>query len=145
MRPALLDVNALLALLDPRHVFHEPAHRWFGRRAKAGWRTCGVTLNGVIRIASQPSYPNHLGTPGEVAKVVGEFLSDPRHEFLDRDVFLTRPGVVLSWTEITPAKVTDVYLLSLAVRAGAVLASFDRRIPARAVKDGESALEIIPG
>jgi predicted nucleic acid-binding protein len=24
----LLDLNTLLALLDPQHVFHEAAHRW---------------------------------------------------------------------------------------------------------------------
>jgi predicted nucleic acid-binding protein len=26
---ALLDVNVLIALVDPRHVHHELAHRWF--------------------------------------------------------------------------------------------------------------------
>ena len=29
MSAALLDVNVLIALLDRRHVHHEPAHRWF--------------------------------------------------------------------------------------------------------------------
>ncbi len=27
--PALLDVNLLIALFDPDHVHHEPAHLWF--------------------------------------------------------------------------------------------------------------------
>ena len=31
---ALLDVNVLIALLDPQHLSHERAHRWF--RANAG-------------------------------------------------------------------------------------------------------------
>lgn len=145
MKPALLDVNTLLALLDPLHVFHEQAHQWFSRRAAAGWRTCGATINGVIRIASQPAYPNHLGTPGAVADVATRLLKDPRHEFIGRDVDLTRPGVIRSWAEITPAHVTDVYLLALAVSAKCTLASFDRRIPARVVADGMEALEIIPG
>lgn len=26
----LLDVNVLIALVDPAHIQHEPAHAWFG-------------------------------------------------------------------------------------------------------------------
>ena len=25
----LLDINVLLALLDPMHLHHEPSHQWF--------------------------------------------------------------------------------------------------------------------
>lgn len=38
MSAALLDVNVLIALLDRRHVHHEPAHDWFaGAQAPLRW------------------------------------------------------------------------------------------------------------
>jgi predicted nucleic acid-binding protein len=37
MGPALLDVNVLIALLDQRHVHHEPAHSWFALAQANGW------------------------------------------------------------------------------------------------------------
>ncbi|HEX4183450.1 MAG TPA: hypothetical protein VHY34_09330 [Caulobacteraceae bacterium] len=46
----LLDVNVVIALIDPAHVGHEAAHppvRGGGHRA---WATCPLTENGVIRI-----------------------------------------------------------------------------------------------
>jgi hypothetical protein len=36
-RPALLDVNLLVALFDPDHVHHELAHDWFADQRDAGW------------------------------------------------------------------------------------------------------------
>ena len=36
----LLDINVLLALLDPLHVSHQKAHPWFARKGKKGWATC---------------------------------------------------------------------------------------------------------
>jgi predicted nucleic acid-binding protein len=37
---ALLDVNVLIALVDPQHVHHEPSHRWFQAHGCHGWATC---------------------------------------------------------------------------------------------------------
>lgn len=49
----LLDVNTVLALLDPRHVFHDAAHAWAERAPDARWLTCPLVQNSVIRVASQ--------------------------------------------------------------------------------------------
>ena len=52
---ALLDVNVIIALLDPSHVHHERAHEWFGayRESKAGgWATCPIVETGVVRVVS---------------------------------------------------------------------------------------------
>jgi predicted nucleic acid-binding protein len=49
----LLDVNVLVALIDPAHIGHNAAHIWFGARA-AAWATCPITENGVIRILGHP-------------------------------------------------------------------------------------------
>ncbi|MCU0921175.1 MAG: hypothetical protein MUF16_12700 [Burkholderiaceae bacterium] len=38
--PALLDVNVLVALLDPVHTRHDPAHGWFAAFGQRRWATC---------------------------------------------------------------------------------------------------------
>ena len=46
----LLDINVLIALIDPAHVQHDRAHRWFAGRGQKAWATCPLTENGVLRI-----------------------------------------------------------------------------------------------
>jgi len=53
---ALLDIKILIALFDPDHVFHDPAHGWLETHAAAGLATCPLTENGMVRILSLPSY-----------------------------------------------------------------------------------------
>jgi uncharacterized protein len=36
----LLDVNVLVALLDPAHLHHDAAHAWFEVKREGGWATC---------------------------------------------------------------------------------------------------------
>ena len=139
----LLDVNVVLALMDPAHLSHEAAHRWFG--TIRDWATCPLVQNGAIRVASQPAYPNSPGGPGVVAELLAGFVSAPSHEFWPDDVSLLDERLVDRGLVSKPAQVTDVYLLALAVRHGGRLATFDGRIPAGAVKGGAAALELIPG
>ena len=54
MRPYLLDINVLLALTWPSHVFHPQAQEWFARNRAAGFRTCPLTEIGFVRISSNP-------------------------------------------------------------------------------------------
>ena len=64
---ALLDVNLLIALLDPDHVFHERAHDWWEANRSAGWASCPLTENGVVRVMSNPNYSRQLRlTPAAV-------------------------------------------------------------------------------
>ena len=56
---SLLDVNVLVALFDPDHVHHEAAHVWFAATRGAGWATCPLTENGVVRVLSNPSLLHH--------------------------------------------------------------------------------------
>ncbi|HEY0781973.1 MAG TPA: TA system VapC family ribonuclease toxin [Thermoanaerobaculia bacterium] len=139
----LLDLNMLLALLDPRHVFHEAAHRWVETTPGLRFLTCPLVQNGVVRIASQSAYPNSLGTTAEVCDVLAAFCADPRHEFCPDDISLLDPAHLARPTLLTPARVTDLYLLALARRHRARLATFDRRIPAEAVPDGTRHLTVI--
>ncbi|MEA9444378.1 hypothetical protein SK355_03445 [Candidatus Fukatsuia symbiotica] len=46
----LLDVNVLIALIDPAHIQHDAAHNWFKKQGQQAWATCPLTENGVLRI-----------------------------------------------------------------------------------------------
>jgi predicted nucleic acid-binding protein len=66
----LLDVNVLIALIDPSHVGHDAAHGWFANTGFLSWATCPITENGVIRIVGHPKYPNSAGSPAAVVPIV---------------------------------------------------------------------------
>ncbi len=140
----LLDVNAVLALLDPRHVFHEAAHAWVESTPGTLWLTCPLVQNGVIRVAAHPSYPNGFGTASAVRDLLAAFCASPRHVFVPDDISLLDDGRLAQPALLTPARLTDLYLLALAVAHDARLATFDRRIPAAAVHGGDAALRVLP-
>ena len=139
----LLDVNVVLTLLDPQHVFHDAAHQWAERDPGARWLTCPLVQNGALRVASQPAYSERLGTASAVREVLAAFCADPRHEFCPDDVSLLDAAHLARPELLTSARVTDLYLLALARHHDARLATFDRRIPAVAIRAGAAALAVI--
>lgn len=139
----LLDVNTVLALLDPAHVFHEAAHQWIETDSDATWLTCPLVQNGVLRVAAQTTYPNRLGSCAEVRKVLAGFCGDPRHAFCPDDLSLLDDPALLDPSMLTPSRVTDLYLLLLARKHGARLTSFDSRIPVQAVLDGANYFRLL--
>lgn len=108
MSICLLDTNVLVALFDPAHPNHEDAHKWFGANRRRGWATCPLTINGCVRVLTNPAYPTVEARP------------------VEEDLF--RPRFIPGHQTIT-----DVYLLGLAVRRKGMLATFDRSIPLKAV------------
>ncbi len=139
----LLDVNLLLALLDPKHIFHESAHLWVEKDPDARWLTCPLVQNGVIRVASQIKYPNQLGTATEVKRILQAFCEDSRHEFCPDDITLLDSSHLDHPEMLTPSRVTDLYLLALACHHKVKLATFDGRIPFKAIRDGKNSLHLI--
>jgi predicted nucleic acid-binding protein len=57
----LLDVNVIIALIDPAHVRNRDALAWFASTGHKSWATCPLTENAVLRIVGSPSYPNSPG------------------------------------------------------------------------------------
>jgi toxin-antitoxin system PIN domain toxin len=114
----LLDVNVLIALIDPAHVSHDDAHAWFGRQASGGWATCPLTENGVIRIVGNPRYPNNPGPPASVAAVVTRLRALPGHVFWTDDISLLAEAHIDFAKILTSAQVTDTYLLGLSTGPG---------------------------
>jgi uncharacterized protein len=133
MSVSLLDVNVLIALFDPSHIHHERAHQWFGRSRNSGWATCPITLNGCIRILSNPAYPTITATPTEVMDHMRAFCSNPHHESWTDSVSLLDETLFRAPMFVGHRVLTDVYLLGLAVRHHGRLATFDGAIPWRAV------------
>lgn len=144
MKTFLPDVNALLALLDPLHLHHEAAHQWYATRGPLRLVLCPHVINGVLRVASQPRYPNPLGTCARVRQILQRFVEKVNPTFCEHDVSLLDDRVLVFTDELTPSRVGDLYLLALAVANGTKFATFDTRIPADVVMGGRNALEQIP-
>lgn len=139
----LLDVNVLIALIDPAHVSHDAAHHWFEAVGKTSWATCPITENGVIRIVGHTSYPNAPGSTADVAAIVGTMRNLPGHVFWPDSLSLIDSAHVDVSQVLTSAQVTDSYLLALAGANGGKLATFDRRVSVKAVKGGKETLHIV--
>lgn len=139
----LLDVNVLIALIDPGHVSHEAAHVWFASTGSTSWATCPLTENGVVRIVGSTRYPNSPGTPAAVAEMIAAMRALPGHEFWPDDISLVDSEFVDTSRVLTSAQVTDTYLLALARSRQARLATFDRHLSAAAVAEGNSTLHQI--
>ena len=139
----LLDVNMLLALCDPRHVHHDLAHRWFVAKGKAAWATCPIVENGLIRIASHPSYPNSPGRGSLAANILRQFCQQAGHHFWPDDVSLMDERLFRLGPILSANHTTDVYLLGLAIKHGGKLATLDGSIPTPVAIGGEAALELV--
>lgn len=139
----LLDINVLIALIDPAHVQHDRAHEWFAATGRQTWATCPLTENGVLRIVGHARYPNSPGTPAAVAKLLTALCALPGHEFWSDDITLLDAKRVDGSRLLDSAQVTDSYLLALASAHGGQLATFDQRLVMDAVVNGVKALHLI--
>ncbi len=124
---ALLDINVIIALLDRGHVMHGAARRWMEQELDHGWATCPITENGVVRIMSQPAYPNHRPV-AQVADRLAEACNHSSHAFWPETISLLEPGLIRWERLLGPRQITDSYLLALAVTHGGRFVSFDQRI-----------------
>lgn len=126
MTTALLDINVLLALVDGSHADHERAHVWAEEGLEGTWATCAITQNGFVRIISQPSYPSHVPA-GQALDLLEGLTDHEHHQFWPCDLPLSRAGFVREQL-LGPKRLTDAYLLSLAVARDACFVTFDQRI-----------------
>ena len=139
----LLDINVLIALIDPAHVQHDRTHEWFAATGRQTWATCPLTENGVLRIVGHARYPNSPGTPAAVAQLLTALCALPGHEFWSDDITLLDAKRVDGSRLLDSAQVTDSYLLALASAHGGQLATFDQRLVMDAVVNGVKALHLI--
>lgn len=142
----LLDVNVLIALVDPAHVQHDAAHEWFARVGRKAFATCPLTENGLIRIIGHPRYPNSPGPPGVVIQSLAAIRSLAGHEFWPDHLSVADEKFFAAELLSSHSRVTDGYLLALAHANGGRLATMDQKLAAEVVPGGKTALELIqPG
>lgn len=143
MSAYLLDVNVLIALIDPLHTQHEAAHRWFVDAGHRAWASCPLTQNAVPRIVGHPGYANSPGSPAPVVALLTTLCKLPGHAFWPDDVSLLDATCFDHSRLLDTRQITDGYLLALAVAHRGKLATFDRRLVADAVRGGRAALHLI--
>ncbi len=126
----LLDVNVLIALMDPAHEFHPAATAWFRSNRAEGWATCPTTESGFIRLLSNPKYPNVNLSPAQAADLLVRLVEANRqtHSWWPETASL-RDESVFDLAAITGHKqITDTWLLSIAAINQGKLATCDRRM-----------------
>ena len=128
IRRALLDVNVLIALLEPGHEFFQRAQEWFRTSHKDNWGVCPITEIGFIRITTNPSFYPGPRTHEQATFILAELANRPGYRYWP----LTE-----NWTALTAPfaariaghlQVTDAYLLGMAIKENGVLVTFDRGI-----------------
>lgn len=139
----LLDVNVLIALVDPAHVAHESVHAWFGRVGRKAFATCPLTENGLLRIVGHPKYPHSPGPPSSVVGALLAIRALSGHAFWPDSISVVDDKVFNSAQLSSHAKVTDSYLLALARAHRGKLATLDHRLASDAVIEGHEALALI--
>src|SRR5258708_1035285 len=136
---ALLDVNVVIALLDPDHAFHERAHDWWLKNAKSGWPSCPIVENAFARIMSNPTpTPKPPFAPSDLISRLEQFAAQTNHEFWPDEVSLRDGKIFAAERMHSSRQLTDLYLLALAAKHGGRLATFDQGIPISAVRTGKS-------
>ena len=142
---ALLDVNALIALVDSDHTGHEAMQRWFAAHAGEGWATCPMVENGMVRVLSQPAYPSGQRAPAAVIEYLGVLKTAAHYEFWPDGVSISDETLFDPAYIAGTRQVTDAYLLGLAARHGGRVVSFDRSMPWQAVRGRSRELVEWPG
>ena len=127
MKPALLDVNVLLALAWPNHQHHGDANRWFERESRFGWVTISITQLAFIRLSSNPKFSPFAVSPVDAARMMKRLSEHSEHRFwdtpeaIDPDIFSRSTG---------HQQVTDAFLVEMARQRNGRLVSFDRKLTA---------------
>ena len=128
---ALLDVNALIALLDEEHVHHAHILEWLSRPENTphGFATCAITQLGLIRVMSGKGYYKPVETT--VAASALQRITRKGHRYLD--VPPPCQGTI-RWKTTNSPRSTDAALLSTAVANGCRLVTFDAGIALSSVE-----------
>lgn len=129
----LLDINVLIALMDPDHVFHGRAHEWWAAEPRA-WASCPLTENGLVRIMASTAYSKSTRfTVADITARLSAFTSTSDHAFWPDSLSLRDPLHFQHTSILSSKQLTDLYLLALAVENQGRLATFDQQIPLAAV------------
>jgi toxin-antitoxin system PIN domain toxin len=124
---ALFDINVLIALFDTDHIVHRAASRWFAENLEYGWASCPITENGTARVMASADYPNPLPV-AVVLERIAVAAATEHHRFWSDDLSLTDSALIHRSELLSEQRVTDQYLLALAIKHGGRLVTFSQGI-----------------
>ena len=125
----LLDLNALIALVDVDHVHYRSIQRWFDATGNEDWGLCPLTEAGFVRVTTNPAYCGVTRTIAQATAMLAELASHPGCRYWP---------MTESWSSLTAPfvsrifghqQITDAYLLGLAIKNDAALATLDKAVP----------------
>jgi len=136
---SLLDINVLIALMDPDHAFHARAHEWWRQEARP-WASCPLTENGLVRIMASTAYSKNTHfTVQDVASRFGIFATTSDHTFWPDSLTLGDESIFHHPSILSSKYLTNLYLLGLAAANDGCLVTFDQHIPITAVTIANSS------
>lgn len=121
-------MNVLVALAWPNHVHHRQAVTWFVGIREDGWATCPITESGFVRVSSNARVLPDARTPAEARALLAVLRTKGRHRFWEDDVSVAEDPCGVFAAAVGHRQITDAHLLTLAIRRGGALATFDRGI-----------------
>jgi uncharacterized protein len=142
LRPFLLDVNLIVALVWPAHVHNRAAEQWFTENRRHGFRSCPITQAGTVRILAHPRYGRDSMTLAGAQGALRDLIALPEHGFWPVN-FALAEAIELAGPITGHQQITDAYLVALAIANGGILATFDRRV--LGLRGAKGFVEIIDG
>jgi len=140
---ALLDVNVLFALHQPKHSDFETAQGWFTQNASNGFATCPFTQAGLLRLLTRNPFGLDAYSMAEARAALGKTLSRAEHVFWPDRLDYLRTTEKLAQRMQGHRQITDAYLLGVAVQKRGKLATLDRGILQLAGSDFAVHVELI--
>lgn len=128
MKPCLVDVNVLLALLVQHHDHHDLALHWF-RALDAGTAgICRVVQLSTIRLLGNRTIMGEFAlSAGAAWTTLQDLCEDERIEFVhEPGEFETAFSRLLRYPCPTPKLIADVYLAAFAIASGRSVVTLDR-------------------
>jgi uncharacterized protein len=125
----LFDVNVLIALLWPGHALHPAARAWFVAHKGLNWATCALTQAGFVRVSAQGLWTGSTRDIGFIHALLHQSTQSPLHRFMPLDFDFDTVRAHCTGGLVGHRQVTDAYLLTLAVRNGTKLVTFDAGLP----------------
>lgn len=139
----LLDVNVVVSLIDRTHPQYMRASDWFLAQGQYDWCTCPIVENGAVRVSLNKLVDGEQMTAPLIVEAIRLLTSIGNHRFLPEDISMLNPDL-FELEELTKREhITDAYLLALAAKNTATLATFDRKIKETNVKLPGAAIRLL--
>ena len=139
----LLDVSVLIALVRPKHEKHERVMRWFRTSGRKHWATCPFTEAGFVRIVCNPKFTAQSVDVAEALQLLSELIAMPGRRFWPIDTTFAEAVKPFEERFFGHQQVTDLYLLSLAIRHKGALATTDRAMASLAGTEFEDNVLVL--